>query len=160
MTGKWPTGSIVGFNTDKRDDRWSNLTQVRKHPATGMADKEHSGKRVTQTRLKQLFFYSEDTGNFMRLKTVSTRAKTGDIAGSLHTQGHLQFNVDGKSYKAHQLAWLYMTGEWPIGAIKHVNGDSADNSWSNLKYRSDKDTIKAAQKAAAKAADPQVPCFL
>lgn len=36
-------------------------------------------------------------------------------------------------YFAHDLAYLYMTGEWPKSPIVHLNGDKSDNRWVNLK---------------------------
>jgi len=41
--------------------------------------------------------------------------------------------INGKVYQAHRLAWIYMTGEWPRLGVDHINTDSLDNKWNNLR---------------------------
>jgi hypothetical protein len=42
-------------------------------------------------------------------------------------------NIGGRFYLAHRLIWLMMTGKWPISLIDHVDGDGANNIWTNLR---------------------------
>jgi hypothetical protein len=57
----------------------------------------------------------------------------GQPAGTLHPGGHVIIRVFGKNYKAHRLAWLLMTGEWPKEEIDHKNLAGSDNRWANLR---------------------------
>jgi|SRR5882757_1320444 len=88
---------------------------------------------ITFEELKYLFHYDPETGDFIRLVTTNYNAKIGDLAGSFDKYGYRQINIRGKIYKAHRLAWLYMTGEWPNGIIDHKNMVRTDNRFSNLR---------------------------
>lgn len=48
-------------------------------------------------------------------------------------RGYLTVRIFGRSYKAHRLAWLYMTGAWPALDVDHKNGVHDDNRWDNLR---------------------------
>ena len=88
---------------------------------------------VTQDRLKFLFRYEENTGNFIRLIKTAKRSKIGEIAGTQHNKGYWIIMVDGVIYLAHRLAWLYMTGQWPDDQVDHIDMDRKNNKWSNLR---------------------------
>lgn len=87
---------------------------------------------LTAERLRALLSYDQETGVFTRL--VSLRGvNAGDIAGTLHkTSGYVYIGVDAKSYRAHRLAWLYMTGEWPV-EVDHKDRNRSNNRWRNLR---------------------------
>lgn len=88
---------------------------------------------LTQERLKQVLRYDPATGNFMWLINLRARSIPGNIAGSKRKGGPTHITIDTKRYKAHRLAWLYMTGGWPVGHIDHANGSNSDNRWQNLR---------------------------
>jgi len=48
-------------------------------------------------------------------------------------EGYVRFYVDGKLHRGQQLAWLYMTGEWPTFIIDHKDCNPANNRWDNLR---------------------------
>lgn len=79
---------------------------------------------ITQDRLKELLHYDPVTGIFTRNK---------NLAGFKNDRGYIIIKVDGYPYKAHRLAHLYMTGEWPIDEVDHINGVTDDNRWCNLR---------------------------
>jgi hypothetical protein len=87
---------------------------------------------LTQEYLKSILSYDPETGLFIRLITSSSNAIKGDTAGYIH-DGYVNIKINGKAYKAHRLAWLYMTGEWPEDEIDHINGITHYNVWNNLR---------------------------
>lgn len=90
---------------------------------------------LTKERLQSLLSYDEETGLFT-WKVGRRGANAGDIAGSPDKDGYVGIRVDYKRYKAHRLAFLYMTGSWPKDQVDHVNLVKSDNRWSNLREAS------------------------
>jgi hypothetical protein len=89
--------------------------------------------RLTHARLRELLHYEAKTGEFRWLKRVSRPVKAGDVAGMLHTDGYRRIRVKGRDYRAHHLAWLYMTGKWCPVFIDHRDGNPSNNRWDNLR---------------------------
>ena len=87
-----------------------------------------------QDELKALLHYDPDTGIFTHLRSAG-KAKAGQRAGKINWLGYVEMRVMNTLFKAHQLAWLYMTGCLPPAPYTpdHVNGDRADNRWINLR---------------------------
>lgn len=56
----------------------------------------------------------------------------GEIAG-YDAGGYRNIRIDGRAYRVHRLAWLWMTGEWPDPECDHINTVKNDNRWFNLR---------------------------
>jgi len=89
-------------------------------------------KELTQEILKDRLVYNPETGIFTRNKTMQGGFKKGDAAGA-KGNGYIQISISGKVYRAHRLAFLYMTGSWPNPCTDHINGIRDDNRWRNLR---------------------------
>jgi hypothetical protein len=87
---------------------------------------------LTAQRLRELLHYDPATGVFTRNTSSGTRWKAGQIAGSV-TEGYWAIRVDGRLYKSHRLAWLYVYGHWPFEQIDHIDGNCSNNAISNLR---------------------------
>jgi hypothetical protein len=102
--------------------------------------------KLTQEVVRELLRYEKTTGNlFWRTRDrrwftsergwkmwnsryAGKRAFTAKIHGGDHLQGTVLY----LHCYAHQVIWLWMTGEWPE-EIDHKNRIGTDNRWKNLK---------------------------
>jgi len=91
-------------------------------------------RRITRARLRDVLHYDDEAGEFRWLKRTSRSVYVGDLAGNLDaSSGYRDITIDGRSYRAHQLAWLYMTGKWCAGVIDHRDRNPSNNRWDNLR---------------------------
>lgn len=94
-------------------------------------------KDLTADRLRELLRYDPDMGIFTWRVDRGVNRCAGKSAGTPDAEGHLMIRVDYVIYKAHRLAWLYMTGEWPAEVLDHENRIRGDNRWSNIRDAND-----------------------
>lgn len=87
-------------------------------------------KEVTKERLCELMEYDMQTGKFTWKKGRLIGLEAGHISKQY---GYRLIGIDGSLYLAHRLAWLFVTGSFPIKVIDHKNRVKSDNSWNNLR---------------------------
>lgn len=88
---------------------------------------------LTQERLKEVLHYDPETGLFTNLTQRANCVKIGALAGSIHHEGYISIRIDGFSYGAHRLVWLYVYGDFPKNQIDHINQVKDDNRIVNLR---------------------------
>jgi hypothetical protein len=82
---------------------------------------------LTAQRLRELLDYNPETGLLTRLVPPKR------VTGSPSKRGYIELFLLGSKFRAHRLAFLYMTGDWPRYEVDHIDGNKGDNRWANLR---------------------------
>lgn len=88
---------------------------------------------LTASRLRELLHYDPSTGEFFWRTAWCRKIKAGAKAGTTDKRGYIDIRIDGEKHRAHRLAILYMTGEWPADCVDHANRVNGDNRYQNLR---------------------------
>lgn len=91
-----------------------------------------SVKALTAARLRERLVYDPKTGAFAHACNGRGFGE-GNRTGCVTKRGYVVITLDYVTHRAQRLAWLYMTGEWPDGEVDHIDGNRANNKWSNLR---------------------------
>lgn len=89
-------------------------------------------KSTSLDRLLEVLAYDPETGVFTWVAPTNRRIRVGQKAG-YRSNGYVYIRVDGATYPAHVLAWLFVTGQWPEREIDHRNRVRNDNRFANLR---------------------------
>lgn len=98
---------------------------------------------MNQHQLKQRLDYDENTGKFYwkplpldgQWQASWNKKYAGRPAGTIlygSDAGYVGVKIGNVRYRAHRLAFIWMTGEAPE-VIDHIDGNPANNSWNNLR---------------------------
>lgn len=98
-------------------------------------------KELTLEKLKSILKYDEISGDFIYISAPARKIKIGDVVGTVEKNGYIRIEISGRPYRAHRLAWFYMTGEWPKYHIDHINLDKGDNRFANLREATRSDNM-------------------
>lgn len=117
---------------------------------------------LTYAEISKLLKYQPETGKFYWLPRPVEMFKGGAFRGGAEAKaktwniryadkeaftskqncGYVQGGILGRGYLAHRVAWLLVTGAWPIDQIDHINSDRTDNRISNLREVSNLENSK------------------
>jgi hypothetical protein len=83
----------------------------------------------------KLFWRYRDRSLFksQRAYSIWNRRYKDQEAGYLHVSGYIILEINHSPFKAHRIAWVIQTGTNPESEIDHIDGDRANNRWSNLR---------------------------
>ena len=84
---------------------------------------------ISKSELKDRFSYNHETGIFINLKTL----KPALVKRKGRRTSYIAIYIEGNTYCAHRLAYLYMTGKFPDLQIDHIDRDGLNNKWENLR---------------------------
>jgi hypothetical protein len=93
-----------------------------------------SEQRISQGRLKEMFDYDPIAGVFTYRQERIRRGMhkyPGERAGTACKDGWV-IQIDGQNYPMHNLAWLYIYGEWPAKKLLKLDGDASNIAIKNL----------------------------
>lgn len=79
--------------------------------------------------LKEVLSYDPKTGHFTWIQGRCAGLRAGYIRPNMYVQ--LKFKK--KTYLAHRIAWLYMTGSMSKFDIDHIDHDKTNNIFTNLR---------------------------
>jgi hypothetical protein len=121
--GTRPTKQLTQIDHKRSNIKISNIRAER------MPTHSRLPKSLTQQRVKELFFYDHKKGKLHWREILHEKRLTGTTDDET---GYMNINVLAETHTAGRIAWLYMTGNWPLHPVRHMNTNASDYRWHNL----------------------------
>jgi hypothetical protein len=83
--------------------------------------------------VREYLNYNPDTGDLTWIKSPTNSVPKGSLAKRGESNRCFRISFKNKRYLAHRVIWFLMTGEQPTEVIDHIDRDSANNRWNNLR---------------------------
>lgn len=94
--------------------------------------------QVSHSTIKKLLHYDGRSGLLTWRVDKSHTARAGDEAGTVRTtDGRIVVMINGRTYMANRLIWLYTHGEWPKDRLIFWDGDKQNLRLSNIRPESE-----------------------
>jgi len=90
-------------------------------------------REMTADLVREIFRYEPESGKLFWNISPTRSVRAGAEAGRVSWQGRVEVGFSGRKYIASRLVWLYVTGEWPMHEIDHINQNPLDNRIANLR---------------------------
>ena len=91
--------------------------------------------KLTQKHLKEVLKYNPETGFFIWLIDCGYgRPQKGDIAGTVTKNQRRYISIKGERYLSSRLAFFYMEGYFPEHDVDHIDRNSLNDRWCNLRH--------------------------
>lgn len=88
---------------------------------------------ITRERLQELLNYDPETGIFTaKVVRRGSQFAVGDRVGTYSEGDGYIITIDGKRMLLHNLAWLWVYGEWPKKQLIKLDGDNRNTAIANL----------------------------
>lgn len=88
---------------------------------------------IDQETVQKLFYYHAESGMLIWRFGNGRNVKPWQEVKAQNGHGYYHAKIQGKSYLAHRLIWLYIYGKFPDKYIDHKNRIRNDNRLCNLR---------------------------
>jgi hypothetical protein len=95
--------------------------------------REDGKSPATAEEVRCKYAYDPETGNLYYNYSSGNR-KAGEQVGWIGGLGYLMTSLNHRQVYVHQIIWLIMAGYWPTEDIDHIDLNSLNNRWENLRH--------------------------
>jgi hypothetical protein len=118
--GKKPTKQLYSYRRSLKLAKIEQLPAFNENPLPA---------HITQELVRKLFCYNPQTGELYWRRDLRNKKLTGFKD---YDNGNMSIWVNGNFYPATHIAFLYMTGDFPLYQVRRKNKFAWDYRWDNL----------------------------